>query len=169
MFSFHQLWIIIYPRNNKCGPRISSYVMTSACLDSIKYVVVSESCLCRVMPRVDVPCVSSHSILVQNLIHLNVPDQTDTGGKIDGETSVTDRQADKDKEGQSWILTHARHKLAWSLLSLNLLKHNSKHIYHLRIIKGTQQLPFTAHLCVRCGFQNKQLLFPHTALMDWSM
>jgi len=42
---------------------------------------VSKRCLCGVLPRGGGPQVSSHDTLVQNLIHLNGPDQTDTGDK----------------------------------------------------------------------------------------
>ena len=43
-------------------------------------------------------------------------------------------------------------------------------IYTVRFnIQQFYVLPITLHLCVLCGSQNKQRLFPHTTVTDWCL
>jgi len=49
---------------------------------------------------------------------------------------------------------------------INPLKPSGHYIYHQFNIHKLYVLP-TQHLCVLYGSQNKQRLFPYTALTDW--
>jgi len=40
-------------------------------------------------------------------------------------------------------------------------------MYHQFNIQQFLRSAHTVYLCVLCGFENKQLLFPYTALTDW--
>ena len=40
-------------------------------------------------------------------------------------------------------------------------------MYHQFKIQQFLRSAHTVYLCVLCGFENKQLLFPYTALTDW--
>ena len=48
------------------------------------------------------------------------------------------------------------------MFSINLLKPSGHYMYHQFNI-----LPTQLYLCVLCGSQNKQRLFPYTALTCW--
>jgi hypothetical protein len=37
------------------------------------------------------------------------------------------------------------------------------HLFHLQELRSAQ----TVYLCVLCGYENKQRLFPYTGLTDW--
>jgi hypothetical protein len=50
---------------------------------------------------------------------------------------------------------------------LTHLKPSGHYIYHQCNIHEFNRLPHTMYLCVLCGSQNKQRLFPYTALTDW--
>ena len=49
---------------------------------------------------------------------------------------------------------------------INLLRPKTYFMYHQFNIQKFCVLP-TMHLCVLCGSENKQRLFPYTALTDW--
>jgi hypothetical protein len=51
----------------------------------------------------------------------------------------------------------------WSLY----VPHTGHYMYHQFNIKQFHVLPHTLYLCVLCGSQNKQRLFPYTALTGW--
>jgi hypothetical protein len=47
------------------------------------------------------------------------------------------------------------------------LKPSGHYMYHQFNIHKSFVLPTQLYLCVLCGSQNKQQLFPYTALTDW--
>jgi len=47
------------------------------------------------------------------------------------------------------------------------LKPTGYYVYHQFNIHKSYILPTQLYLCVLCGSQNKQLLFPYTALTGW--
>jgi hypothetical protein len=49
----------------------------------------------------------------------------------------------------------------------NPLKADGHYIYRQFDIQQLYVLPTQLYLCVLCGSQNKQPLFPYTALTDW--
>ena len=51
-------------------------------------------------------------------------------------------------------------------IEFNLLEPTGHYMYHQFNIQQFCILP-TLYLCVLCGSQNKQRLFPYTALTDW--
>jgi len=51
--------------------------------------------------------------------------------------------------------------------SLAVLKPSGHYIYHQFNIQQFYVLPHTVYLCVLCGSENKQQLFPYTALTHW--
>ena len=51
----------------------------------------------------------------------------------------------------------------WSLC----VPHSGHYVYHQFIIHKSYVLPTQLYLCVLCGSQNKQRLFPYTTLTDW--
>ena len=53
-----------------------------------------------------------------------------------------------------------------SLLSL-YVPHSGHYMYHQFNIQQLYVLPTQLYLCVLCGSQNKQPLFPYTALTEW--
>ena len=55
-------------------------------------------------------------------------------------------------------------KLYWSYLTL--LKPSGHYMYH-QFNSAILRSAHTLYLCVLCGSENKQRLFPHTALTDW--
>jgi len=50
---------------------------------------------------------------------------------------------------------------------MNILKPSGYYMYRQFNIQQFCFLPHTVYLCVLCGSQNKQRLFPYTALTDW--
>ena len=53
------------------------------------------------------------------------------------------------------------------LLNVNPLKPSGHYMYHQFNIQQLYVLPTQLYLCVLCGSQNKQRLFPYTTLTDW--
>ena len=51
----------------------------------------------------------------------------------------------------------------WSLY----VPHSGHYMHHQFNIQQLYALPTQLYLCVLCGSENKQWLFPHTALTDW--
>ena len=52
-------------------------------------------------------------------------------------------------------------------LEINPLKPRGQYMYHQFNIQQFYVLPHTVYLCVLCGSQNKQRLFPYITLTDW--
>ena len=66
------------------------------------------------------------------------------------------------------------HKVKGKFLNANFLKPSGHYMYRSVVTIRTTSLTFTilrsahtVYLCVLCGSQNKQRLFPYTALTDW--
>ena len=49
----------------------------------------------------------------------------------------------------------------------NLLKPKTYFMYHRVLHSTIPRSAHTVHLCVSCGSENKQRLFPYAALTDW--
>ena len=58
-----------------------------------------------------------------------------------------------------------KHFCKWKIIS-NPLKRSGHYMYHQFNIQQFYVLP-TLYLCVLCGSENKERLFPYTALTDW--
>jgi len=50
---------------------------------------------------------------------------------------------------------------------INLLESSGQYMYYQFNIQQFYVLPTQLYLCVLCGSENKQRLFPYTALTDW--
>jgi hypothetical protein len=64
-------------------------------------------------------------------------------------------------------LRHLRRSFHYAI---NPLRNSGYFMYHQAVPSWHSQMPRSAHtvyLCVLCGSQNKQRLFPYTALIDW--
>ena len=53
------------------------------------------------------------------------------------------------------------------LMLFDPLQPSGHYLYHQFNIQQFYVLPTQLYLCVLCGSENKQRLFPYTALTDW--